>query len=287
MISLSTIIFLLIRILSNPTANVFQKKLSAEISSFTINLYTYLILSICCIPFVHTYLKSAILTAEFFILVFTAGFLCAAGTLCIIKAVNLGELSVIGPINSYKSVIGLASAFILLKEIPSLYALIGIALIIQGSRLTFETTKEGFSFSLLKRRDIQLRFTALFLTGIEAAILKKIIIMSGAELCFIFWCFTGLFWSMVFSIVFKKNIKVKSADIFLQLIFISICMGLMQLSTNYVFKHMNVSCALALFQLSSIVTVLFGFGFFHEKSVLQKLAGTFIMIIGSVLIIIF
>ena len=45
-------------------------------------------------------------------LVLFAGLLCTLGNICLIKAINLGELSVLGPINSYKSIIGLIFAFI-------------------------------------------------------------------------------------------------------------------------------------------------------------------------------
>lgn len=285
MISINTILFLIIRIISNPVANLFQKKLTVEISSVTINFYTYLILSIMCIPFAIRYITSEILTVEFLFWVLLAGFLCALGTVCTIKAVNIGELSILGPINSYKSVIGLISAIIFLKEIPSLVAIIGILFVIIGSRYIFESTQEGFSFDLLKRKDIQLRFLSLVLTGTEAAILKKIILISSVETCFIFWCFMGLFWTFIFLVISRKKLIIKSAKIFIILFLISVCLGLMQYSTNFVFERMNVGYALALFQLSSIVTVVLGYKFFKEKNLMRKLLGTFIMIVGSTLII--
>ena len=64
-----------------------------------------------------------------------------------------------------------------------------------------------------------------------------------------------------------------------------LCVGLAQFSTNYVFNTMNVSYALALFQLSLVLSVFFGFFFFKEKDIVKKLIGSFIMIAGSVLII--
>lgn len=285
MITINTFLFLIIRIISNPIANVFQKKLTYEISSLTINFYTYFILSIMCIPFVTRNITNQAFNGEFIFWALLAGFLCASGTLCTIKAVNIGELSILGPINSYKSLIGLISAVIILKEIPSLIAILGIILIIIGSRYIFESTNEGFSLNLLKRKDIQLRFLSLILTGIEASILKKIIILSSVETCFIFWCFMGLFWTFIFLIISKKRIVIKSIRIFLILSIISICLGFMQYSTNYVFERMNVGYALALFQFSSIVTVFLGYKFFKEQNLIRKLLGTFIMIVGSTLII--
>ena len=59
----------------------------------------------------------------------------------------------------------------------------------------------------------------------------------------------------------------------------------MQLTTNYTFDHMPVGYALSLFQLSAIVTILFGYTFFREKSIGRKIIGSAIMVTGSVLII--
>jgi len=48
---------------------------------------------------------------------------------------------------------------------------------------------------------------------------------------------------------------------------------------------MPVGYALALFQLSGIVSVGLGYAFFKERNIRKKLLGTAIMIMGAVLII--
>ena len=165
MINLTVILFLIVRIFSTPIANALQKKLAEDISPTVIYFYTYALLSVCYLPYVSKYIDSEYLSPELIILVLIAGLLCTFGNICLIKSIHLGELSVLGPINSYKSIVGLIIAFILLKESPSLYAIAGIILIIFGSKLIFESEAEGFSFKLLKRKDIQLRILALILTG--------------------------------------------------------------------------------------------------------------------------
>ncbi len=287
MLNILTTVFLIIRIVSNPIANVFQKKLSDKISSYVINMYSYLFLSLITISFIPKYILNIDYDYKLTGLIILAGLLCILGTSCTIKAVNIGELSVLGPINSYKSIIGLISAIFLLKEYPSFTGIIGIVLIIWGSRYIFETTKEGFSFNIFKRKDIQLRFSALILTGIEAAILKKIILLTSVEACMIYWCICGFLWSFIFAIITKKQILPKAQNFGIYIIIIGICLGLMQYSTNYVFSNMNVGYALALFQLSSIITVIFGYKFFNEKNITRKLIGTVTMLLGSVLIILF
>jgi drug/metabolite transporter (DMT)-like permease len=49
---------------------------------------------------------------------------------------------------------------------------------------------------------------------------------------------------------------------------------------------MQVSYGLALFQLSALISVIFGWKYFNEKNILQKLLGSTIMIIGAAILII-
>ena len=127
-------IALLFRIISNPVANLIQKKLSNTNSTLALNLYSSLFMALLCSPFSF---KVDFLSFgwNFYSLVLLSGFFCFMGTICLIKALKIGEMSVLGPINSYKSVIGLVFAFLLLKETPSIKALIGFLFIISASFL--------------------------------------------------------------------------------------------------------------------------------------------------------
>lgn len=284
MINLALLLFILVRIFSNPIANALQKKLAEDISPTVINFYTYALLSICYMPYISKYISTECLTPEFIILVLIAGLLCAFGNICLIKSLHTGEPIVLANINSYKSLAGLIIAFMLLKELPSLYSIAGILLIVTGSRFIFD---RGLSLNLLKRNDIQLRIMALLLTGTEVVILKKIILLSSVETCFIFWCFMGAFWSAVLMISNGKKFAIDIKSNMSLLLLIAVCVGFMQYSTNYVLENMNVACALALFQLSALITVFFGTKYYEEKHIIKKIIGTIIMIAGSVIIILF
>lgn len=281
---LLTTLAVILRILSNPTANMFEKKVSSEGSSLYTNFYSYLFMSLCCIPLAFHY-EWASLPVAYWKYAFTAGFLCAVGRACMVKALQLGELSVLGPVNSYKSVVGLVIGIFLLSEIPSVYGLLGMVLIIYGSWFVFDTTEEGFSWKLLKRKDINLRFAALILTGIEAVILKKVILLSNVAMAFITWAWSGAVFTFLIIILTRRQfVGIKKHQLSW---YFMICAGLalMQLSTNYVFQHMKVGYALALFQLSTIVNLVFGVEFFNEKDFRKKFIGTLIMTLGSVVII--
>lgn len=284
MISPITLISLFLRIISNPLANVYQKKICQSNSSLICNFYTYFFLGLLCIPFAIN-INWKILPQEFWLYAITAGLLCSVGNACLIKALQIGELSVLGPINSYKSIVGMVIAIFILHEIPSLLGILGVFFIIWGSWFIFDTQKEGFSIALFKRKDILLRFTALLLMGIEAVLLKKIIILSSPIISFMLWCWAGAFFALILIFLFRKNFTlIKKEDIQKFLIICSM-LAIMQITTNYVFENMQVGYALALFQLSTLVNLFFGWRFFHETDMKKKTIGTLIMIIGSIIVI--
>jgi len=282
-------IAVMLRILSNPMGNVFQKQLTAKgIHPLFVNFQTYFLLSLVSLV-ISAFIGLSELPRQFWVYSLLAGITGALGNGFLIKAINDGELSVLGPVNSYKSVVGIIGGIILLGEIPSFWGLAGIALIIYGSYFVLDTTEERFSFALLKRSDIQFRLIAMILTAIEAVFLKKVIISSSATIAFISWCFFGALFSFILLFVYRLDVKTEAmktgiADIRKFALLIA-CIGTMQFTTNYTFEHMPVGYSLSLFQLSSIVSVFFGYRFFRERDIRKKLLGSFIMIIGSVLII--
>jgi len=91
----------------------------------------------------------------------------------IVKALEKGDLSVLGPINAYKSIIGMIFAYILLRELPNVWGILGMTLIIMGSYFVLDTTEEKFSWALFRLPAIQYRLAALILTGIQAVLDKK------------------------------------------------------------------------------------------------------------------
>ena len=82
----------------------------------------------------------------------------------------------------------------------------------------------------------------------------------------------------------QSPLRIRRKD-FSRYVWLVLCIGTMQYTTNYVFDRMNVGYALALFQLSTIVSILLGYKIFREQAIGRKLLGAVIMIVGSVLII--
>lgn len=288
---------ILLRILSNPIANVFQKRLTlGGLPALTVNAMSYTLLSVFCIVLALS-VGWASLPASFWLWATVAGVFGAVGNGFLVKALERGDLSILGPINSYKSIVGMVVGVVLIGEKPSLTGLLGVVVIIFGSYFVFETTEEGFTWALLRNQEIRYRIYAMVLTAIEAVFIKKVILLSDATTSFIVWCWFGALFAWM-QVLATPSVRKKApqetaasqsgkgllgtAGLFLLL---GLCIGTMQFTTNYVFRYIPVGYGLALFQLSTIVSVVLGYRLFHEKGIRKKLLGSVIMIIGSVLII--
>lgn len=283
------IIAVFLRIISNSFSNVFQKKLACEGEKpVCVNYINYLILCIFCIPFL-LFINFKTLSFSFWIYAISGGILGALANNFMVMALENGELSVLGPINSYKAIVGLVFGIILLKEIPNVYGILGIVLMISGSYFIFDTLNEKFSLKLLKRNDIRYRLYALFFAAVEAVFIKKVIMLSSVKISFIATCILGAFFSYIilkmYKYRFRNEIKCLNKSHIIMYLLTAVCFGVMTLTTAYVFKHMNVGYALSLFQLSILLNLFLGYKIFKETNMIKKLAGTLIILLGSTLII--
>lgn len=271
---ISLVIGIFTRILSNSYLNVFQKLLTkrGEYPSI-INFFTYLGLTILG----SFLLPNIIYSNDILFNVIIMGFLGALGNYFIIKALSCGDLSSIAPINSYKPIVALILGAILLNEIPGIIQFFGILLIISG---TFILNSSKFLFS----KACLYRILALVFSATEAIFIKKIILLSNISSGFLYWACAGLLFSLCFIVFSKHQLKIQKQNIKFQ-IFLILLVGIMQYSTNFVFSRMNVAYALALFQLSTILSVFLGVNLFKEEDLFKKLIGASVMLLGAVIII--
>lgn len=271
-----TISAILLRILSNSYLNVFQKLLTNRgQKSSVVNFYTYLGLGIFSLLIMS--LNGVVISSELLKLAFIMGALGALGNYFIIKALSIGELSTLAPINSYKPIVALFVGLLYLHETPSIMAVFGILLVIAGTYFVMDKNDGA-----LQNRAIFYRVLALIFSGTEAIFIKKIILMSDVTTAFVYWTIAGLVFAGLFVIPAHKSLKVVSLRYQVLLV---LAVGLMQYATNFVFARMNVSYALALFQLSTLISVVLGVRLFDEKQLKRKLVAAFAMVLGAIVII--
>ena len=288
-------LLVLVRIISNPLSNLFQKKLvSDNANSLFIIFVTYALLTAASLPLIKQIL-SANLPFEFFSYMVLCAVLAVLGNTLLVKALSYSDLSLLGPINSYKPVVGMIGGIILLWEIPSLFGLLGIGLIIFGSYFIadkdYSQKGAGVFTRFIKDKGVQLRFAALVFAGIEAVFMKKAMLYSTPLNSMVMWCFFGFIISGIVVMATKRKIISTEFSLTWQkkatYLFLFVTTGLMQYSTFLVFEQMQVSYALALFQTSTLLSVFFGYKYFNEKNIRKRFIGSLFMILGSVLIIIF
>ena len=240
--TLVLIVAIVLRILSNPLANVYQKQLTSKGNHpLIVNFLTYFLLSLFCC-FLLTVIDIPVLGRDFWIYSILGGIAGAVGNGFLVKALQLGDLSVLGPINAYKSVVGIIVGIFLLSEVPNLWGILGIGLIIYGSYFVLDTTEERFNWKLLRKPEIQFRIWAMILTAIEAVFIKRVILASTTTLAFISWCI--LAHSSHFRFVFLQNQDSNRVETCIQtavhweVLLLILCIGIMQFTTNYALGHM-------------------------------------------------
>jgi drug/metabolite transporter (DMT)-like permease len=288
-------LFVAMRIIANPLSNVFQKQLVQRSAhpSFVIAA-THAFLTLACLPLLFVPL---VFDAgwTFWSNIIAAGLLAVAGNALLVAALQTSDLSVLGPINAYKSVLGLVLGIVLVHEIPTLMGVFGVLLILAGSYFVIDRDKNSprrnAFVQFFRERGVRLRFAALAFSATEAIFLKKALLASSPLTAFVFWCILGLPIATIASTLLLGERLREEATILRQnkatYLWLATTTGLMQFATLFTFDKLQVGYSLALFQLSTLLTVFFGYLFFQERNIRKRLLGSLIMVGGAVLIVVF
>jgi drug/metabolite transporter (DMT)-like permease len=292
-----TALFVATRIVANPLSNVFQKQLTGRsahpvfIIAFVHALLTFMCLPVLLVPGAlqppgpAVWLNMAI-----------CALLAVAGNVLLVYALKSADLSLLGPINAYKSVIGLVLGIILIGEVPTPTGVAGVLMILGGSYLVVdddeaEEPRRNAFVRFFRERGIQFRFAALGLSATEAVFLKRAILLSSPWTTFVLWSFLGLpIAGAAVAVMLRKQVNhevlvlQKNPRTYLSL---ALTTGLMQLSTVLTFGELQVGYSLALFQMSTLISVFFGYHYFQESQIRKRLFGSVVMAAGAIAIVMF
>ena len=285
----------LIRIVANPLSNVFQKQLTQRAANpLFVTSATYGLLMLVCLIF-WPQLQFAGLSAEFWVSMLIASLFAVFGNVFLVKAMHLGDLSVLGPINAYKAIVGMLVSVFILNEIPGWWGLAGVVCIVAGSyivlndkRQTDKLSGKASPISLIQRPEVKLRLAALVFSAIDGVFLKKAILLSTPTIAFFYWCMLGFGFTFIWmTVTLRSTWRIQTGLLLTQKsTYLALCVtvGITQMASNIALANMPVGYALALFQTSALVSVLFGYHFFNEEDILRKLIGAGIMVAGAILI---
>ena len=282
--------FLVIRVVSNPCSNALQKWLAGQGTATASQLLlVHAGLSGVTLPLLIR--DPATQSLPFWGWCGLSATLAVAANGLIIEALRRSDLSLLGPINAFKPVVGLLPGWMLLREPLGIVAASGILLILAGSLLLTPTAAPGGrSLSLLQDRGVQLRFLALVLSAGEAVTLKRALRIADPLTVFGAWCLLGLLILLpIATRPFLRDMRSltgsarrRQATAGLGLVMTT---GLMQSCTLITLGSLPVGVALALYQTSSILTVLLGHAVFREPHLRRRLGGAMVMAAGAAILV--
>jgi drug/metabolite transporter (DMT)-like permease len=285
------------RIIANPLSNVFQKQLTQRAANpVFIIAVVHALLTLICLPFLFVpEAQKILLGPEVWVNMVTCALLAVAGNVLLVYALKSADLSVLGPINAYKSVISLVLGIFLIGELPTPLGVAGTLLILVGSYFVVDGAvdqpRSNAFVRFFRDKGIQLRFAALGLSATEAVFLKRAILLSSPWTTFVLWSVLGLPIAAAAAALLLRE-KVHDDALVLRnhwrtYLSLAVTTGVMQLSTVLTFGKLQVGYSLALFQMSTLISVFLGYHYFQESQIRKRLFGSIVMVGGAVLIVMF
>lgn len=286
-------LFIATRIIANPLSNLFQKRLAQESADpLFIIAATHALLTLACLPFLAPALAGAG-GLPFWANMATAAALAVAGNTLLVHALRAGDLSILGPINAYKPLISLALGIFLLSEVPTAAGMGGVLLILVGSYVVIDREidepRRNVFVQFFRMRGVLPRLAALALSATEAVFLKRAILLSSPLTTFVLWCVVGLpIAACAVAVLLRGRVRTEVAVMRAHRVgylWLAVTTGLMQVATLLTFGKLQVGYSLALFQLSTLISVFLGYRYFREGSIRKRLAGSMVMVTGAVMIV--
>jgi len=213
------------------------------------------------------------------------------GNVLLVASIGRGELSVIGPINSYKPLVGLLGAWWWLGEQPGSLSLLGMGVILAGTWCLAQgrSTDRGAT----PMHAIAARFASIGLTAMASVFLKESLLRAS-------WLEVLWGWALGSSVVAmaidklmhmtgsprpRQSLPTAGGSLDPKLAWIALAYALLQGSTVLLFRTIPIGPALALFQLSGILQVFLGWRLFREPHLGWRLLASLVMAVGATMVL--
>ena len=232
------------------------------------------------------------LNNEFFIALFATAFLNVIASIFFLKALRNVDLSVASPIIALTPMFSLFTSYFILGEAPKILGAAGVAIIVFGLIVITHKHQKKDDFAIEAETKKQKRgLIFLFLTAFIYSISSnydKLVSVNSTPLFATFSTLALMGFVMLVIAISKKEYKVLSDENnFWKLIIL----GLIYVAAAFVwFAALSrglVVYSIAIKRLSVLIGIGYGFFWFKEKNIQQKLAGAAIILIGLVFIIFF
>lgn len=213
-------------------------------------------------------------------------------TVLFTKSLRISDVSLVSPIMSLLPIFVTIPSYIILGEIPNLYAGIGILLVTLGS-YTLEFNTESKTYidpikSLYYNKGVQIAFIGLIIASVIPSIDKIGIQMSNP----IMWVFlTQLLSGIIIGIFYlntdNNSFKLDFYNNYKILILVGLFNALIWIFQSYAYTYTQVSYVQSVKRVSIILSILGGYYIFDENNISERLFSSILILIGISLIFVF
>ena len=211
-------------------------------------------------------------------------------SLMIFKALKVSPLSLTIPFLAFTPVFLILTSFLMLREIPNVYGLIGIILVTLGAyTLNISKAKEGFWEPIKAIKKERGSFYALIVSFIFSigANIDKIAIKNSSPTAYplVFYLTILIVMSLIIFSRFKiKDIISATRNNFKLYIAAGVFLGLAIIFQLLSVARILVAYTISIKRAGFIFAVIFGYLFFKEKEFGSRFLGAIVMVIGVLLI---
>jgi uncharacterized membrane protein len=205
-----------------------------------------------------------------------------------IKAIRKTPISLVAPLLSFTPVFLILTSFLILGELPSVYGVYGILLVVIGAYVLNISPKIGLLGpfkSLFSEKGSIYMLTVALIFSITAS-LSKILVQSSSPMfaSAIYLLFLSIVIFIILLIYQRKNLIYLKTN-FKELLPTGFFYGLMAIFHNLAITLAIVPYMMSIKRTSSIFSVFYGHFWFNEKNMKFRIFGTCIMVLGAAIII--
>lgn len=232
------------------------------------------------------------LSPKFYLLMFASSILDIITAVASTLAISISPISLISPISSFNPAFTTIIAAFTIHEVPSLTKLLGIIIVVLGAYLLNVSDIRKGLFTPFKKlfssRGVQLFLLANFLWGITPIFQKQAIF----ETTPVMPLFPSFFGSVLIAIFLAPIVILRTKNPFSQvknnwklLLFLAPFSALAQWAAFTAFSLSDLGLVTSVFKLSVLFTIAWGFLFFKEERIWERLLGAGVMILGTLLLL--
>lgn len=207
-------------------------------------------------------------------------------------AIKVSPLSVTIPFLALTPVFLIFTSFMILRELPSNYGILGIILVAGGAYLlNIHTKRSGLVEpirAILKEKGSILMIIVAFIYSISSNLGKVAISHSSPIFFAIFYPpYISLFITPLLLVRYKGEVFWLVRKTWTSFILIGLFSAMMIIFHNLSIASIEVPYMISIKRMSLIFSVLYGYIIFKERDIMERLLGSVVMLIGAGVITIF